>query len=1028
MTSFLTGALGDYLGDAVAAAVGLKHTDAEFSKRAEAAFKHADADGSGALDFGETYAACRAVPGLKHLSEARAREIFRRFDEDDSGSLDVEEFKKLAALLRSAHALDQMPGVIYCGGRLMNPSKNPAVAEAARLKELYSKPYQPRSVLAKAIAKPTVRRRVVYGGVDLENLEALTDDDETVSVSRRRSKSSSSGEKDSSARKRRRRRSSRGESRFTKTAWSVGALETTYVCLVILRVLCAVLGTGYIHPDEYHQTVEIGARDVLSVAASPRAWEFYSAAPTRSVAGHVLAAGASFRVWRFLAHFDRNVVRVAKAMLAGAAGGCEKAALARGFAAGLRQLESRLFRDAHGDDGFERAFVEDDTFSDTLHVSPLVIFLAPRVFAFCASLMVDLAASRAARAAYWAQAPKSASQAQKRARRGETHVPEKSFSGAARVSLHARLFVASAWPAVTLLVRPLTNAAECVLVAALLCLVCAPNAEGLDDDDEGVVFESRDEPEKKSAEKTKALFARECVARQKSRLARNAATRAAFRAGAVTALGTWSRFTFPLFAAPLGALLVVRAARAEIRASPYGQRVARFRGALVAAAAGFAGFLVVALLMIVVDTAYFEGPETTRTVFFGEKSSFETTDPRTIAMTFARVAHGRANDALAFARAWFRDPSPPPVDFFSVAWRETSAFVAATRSEAARFVKRCVSAPWVVTPYNAFKYNASYDNLETHGIHPRLTHVIVNFPMLFGPLAIAAYRSSSRALAGFFSFAATVSEKKTKPKPNADAVSRAVSSANATRAALLFALFVPLLCLSLAPHQEPRFLLPLLPAAAAAAAADGAAARFAASPATLAAWSATNALAAGFFGFAHQGGVVPAVAQMASILAEDDTAEHALVYFWRTYTPPESLLAFPAEPRPRKQPRVSAEKNDFGKTNGSPSPVDARHSRVGAISPSHVVDLQGASMDSVLAAFAANEDWSHFYVVAPATAAAELKERLKESAPGTAVTETWRRGGHFSTEELRGYRDAFQRGGLRELWDAMSLGVYAVER
>ena len=829
MTSFLTGALGDYLGDAVAAAVGLEHTDAEFSKRAEAAFKHADADGSGALDFGETYAACVAVPGLKHLSEARAREIFRRFDEDGSGSLDVEEFKKLAALLRSAHALDQMPGVIYCGGRLMNPSKNPAVAQAARLKEIYSKPYVPRSVLAKAIAKSTVRRRVVYGGVDLENLEALTDDDETIEgISHRRARSS---ETRGDAKKRRRRRSSRGDtglSRFKKTSWSVGALETTYVCLVILRALCAVLGTGYIHPDEYHQTVEIGARDVLSVAASPRAWEFDSAAPTRSVAGHVLAAGASFRVWRFLARFDRNVVQVAKAMLAGAAGGCEKAALARGFAAGLRQLESRLFRDTMlGDDGFERAFVEDDAFSDTLHVSPLVIFLAPRVFAFCASLMVDLAASRAARAAYWAQSPKKSSASKARgARRGEAH-QEKSFSGAARVSLHARLFVASAWPAVTLLVRPLTNAAECVLVSALLCLVCAPTiTEGLDDDDEGVVFQSRDEPEK--PENTK-----------KSRRARNSLTRAAFRAGAVTALGTWSRFTFPLFAAPLGALLVVRAARAESRLlSPYGQRVARARGALVAAAAGFAGFFVVALVMIVVDTAYFEGFEVTRRVFFGDaRETFETTDPgRTVLMAFINVVMHRANDALLFARAWFRDPSPPPVDFFSVAWRETSAFVAATRSEAGRFLKRCAAAPWVVTPYNAFKYNASYDNLETHGIHPRLTHVIVNFPMLFGPLAFAAYKSWSRALAGFFSFSRAATDSKKEKKTNVDAVSCAVSSANATRVALLFALFVPLLCLSLAPHQEPRFLLPLLPAAAAAAAADGAAARFAASPATLAAW------------------------------------------------------------------------------------------------------------------------------------------------------------------------------------------------
>ena len=44
MTSFLTGALGDYLGDAVAAAVGIEHTAAEFSERAEAAFRRAIAD------------------------------------------------------------------------------------------------------------------------------------------------------------------------------------------------------------------------------------------------------------------------------------------------------------------------------------------------------------------------------------------------------------------------------------------------------------------------------------------------------------------------------------------------------------------------------------------------------------------------------------------------------------------------------------------------------------------------------------------------------------------------------------------------------------------------------------------------------------------------------------------------------------------------------------------------------------------------------------------------------------------------
>ena len=261
MTSFLTGALGDYLGDAVAAAVGIEHTAAEFSERAEAAFKRADADGSGTLDFGETVAACRAVPGLRRLSETRAREIFARFDEDDSGSLDVHEFRKLAALLRSVHALDQMPGVIYCGGKLMNPSQNPAVARAARLTELYSRPYEPKSALAKAVARRTVLRRVVYGGVDLANLDALTDDEEEAESreSRDDDKSrlmSSDGKTRSSRRPSRRssrrssRRTSRSRNETRELSWSVGALEAAYAALLLVRLICAVYGTAYVHPDE----------------------------------------------------------------------------------------------------------------------------------------------------------------------------------------------------------------------------------------------------------------------------------------------------------------------------------------------------------------------------------------------------------------------------------------------------------------------------------------------------------------------------------------------------------------------------------------------------------------------------------------------------------------------------------------------------------------------------------------------------------------------------------------------------------
>ena len=199
-----------------------------------------------------------------------------------------------------------------------------------------------------------------------------------------------------------------------------------------------------------------------------------------------------------------------------------------------------------------------------------MIFLAPRVFAFCASLLVDLAAARARRGT-GRRRPRS------RLRRGSG--PERRFfskraSPARRAGLHARLLAASAWPAATLLVRPLTNAVECVLVSSLLCLACANASDVCDDDCEVESYSSRvnSAGDAKKTEKT------EDGARESSRRVFTtslAAPRAALVAGAVTAVGTWTRFTFPLFAAPLGVLLVARAAP---RVTP-GRRDSRRRAA-----------------------------------------------------------------------------------------------------------------------------------------------------------------------------------------------------------------------------------------------------------------------------------------------------------------------------------------------------------------------------------------------------------------------------------------------------------------
>lgn len=45
---------------------------------------------------------------------------------------------------------------------------------------------------------------------------------------------------------------------------------------------------------------------------------------------------------------------------------------------------------------------------------------------------------------------------------------------------------------------------------------------------------------------------------------------------------------------------------------------------------------------------------------------------------------------------------------------------------------------FVVTPVNFLKYNTNMKNLQTHGLHPRTLHVLVNVPLLFSILGIVA--------------------------------------------------------------------------------------------------------------------------------------------------------------------------------------------------------------------------------------------------------------------------------------------------
>ncbi|KAI7869953.1 Alg9-like mannosyltransferase family-domain-containing protein [Spinellus fusiger] len=196
----------------------------------------------------------------------------------------------------------------------------------------------------------------------------------------------------------------------------------------------------------------------------------------------------------------------------------------------------------------------------------------------------------------------------------------------------------------------------------------------------------------------------------------------------------------------------------------------------------------------------------------------------------------------------------------------------------------------LLTPLNNMLYNVNIDNLELHGLHPRYLHLLVNFPMLFGPLAIASVFSVVDHV--------TVAYK--------DAFSRVYYVALLTVATSMAGL-------SIFPHQEARFLAPML-----------------VSLIILYTWNRTrlpvmfwitwimfNIITTFVFGVLHQGGLVPTLSylqqQYTGIQGCEQTPVGGLTchldfkakkprsdynvtthfVFYKTYMPPRHLLAYP---------------------------------------------------------------------------------------------------------------------------------------
>lgn len=181
-------------------------------------------------------------------------------------------------------------------------------------------------------------------------------------------------------------------------------------------------------------------------------------------------------------------------------------------------------------------------------------------------------------------------------------------------------------------------------------------------------------------------------------------------------------------------------------------------------------------------------------------------------------------------------------------------------------------SPFQITPANGIIYNSRTENLAEHGIHPRFTHFIVNMPLLFGPLLIAAFFSLER-----------VSRSATSPQTSLVVY-------------LLASLIIFSICgLSIFPHQEPRFLIPLLVPLCV----IGGQMIFEYSKMLKRGWYIFNVVLLLVFGILHQGGVVPSLLYMNRIVQQEQsliqqtqqTLQQHTVIYWNTYMPPSYLVS-----------------------------------------------------------------------------------------------------------------------------------------
>ena len=196
----------------------------------------------------------------------------------------------------------------------------------------------------------------------------------------------------------------------------------------------------------------------------------------------------------------------------------------------------------------------------------------------------------------------------------------------------------------------------------------------------------------------------------------------------------------------------------------------------------------------------------------------------------------------------------------------------------------------VFTPWNFIKYNAM--QAHKHGHHPIFTHFLVNIPLLFGPIAFLWYSKLVLLLLRSSLFARGHHNNEHDCSTDDHLY---LDYKYHHQFVLAFAVLVPVLVLSFIPHQEPRFIMPVIIPLILLLSHKIVGPKHL--PVFLLSWCVWNAIGCLFFGLFHQGGIIPSLLHLENVIKNNVKRSyvpfcHHIIYF-HTYMPPTHLLGWP---------------------------------------------------------------------------------------------------------------------------------------